>query len=385
MLPRLDTDDLIEMKENFTKYKVRSKGPVVDYQDRFPIAMGSLMMAGLLCYYAYEGGMLAKMTTGGFYVAFFTFLFFIGLVLVYIRWQIRILDKKWNWLHDWFKRLVYQTVFCWMAPTGVLFALYVVAYKLLSAEVLTSGLFEVDLPWIAILLLVVNLFYTLAFFVQLHKRGHLKRRNLLKGYRLATQELNRERNNKVRLEKEKEALQHEMALLKEQHNKEITALKERVSGLESNIVLAQLKAKEEPDQKTLDSVYMVHTQKLTSRHKYGDIARFTYKKPLTYLETIDGKHHIPANESSLVKVEEATDGFFRKIAREMAVPQHMMLACRRIKDGKLLLKLKEPLNCEVEISKESAPRLRDWILEAVGEITNEDGANSEGRGYLEKP
>jgi len=363
VLPRLDTDDLIEMKENFTKYKVRSKGPVVDYQDRFPIAMGSLIMAGLLCYYAYEGGMLAGMTKGSFYVAFFTFLFFIGLALVYIRWQIRILDKKWNWLHDWFKRLVYQTVYCWMAPTGVLFALYVAAYKLLSAEVLTSGLFEVDLPWIAVLLLVVNLCYTLAFFVQLHNRAGLKRRGLLKRYRYAIQSENAMFRDKARLEKENEAFQHEISTLKTQ----ITELERSVSRL-------QTEDNFEVNGKSLASIYEVHTQKLISLHQYEDIACFLYEEPYVYLKTKADGQKIPANESSLVKVESETADFFRKVNRKMALPQHMLLACKRIKDGKLELQLKEPLSCTIEISKELAPRLRSWILEAVGKIEKEDGS-----------
>lgn len=350
------------MKKNFTKRNVGSKGPVFDYQDRFPLVMGAILMAGLCCYYASKVGLLVGMTTRDFYLCYFVFLFFIGSALAYIRWEIRILDEKWNWLYDGVKRFVFQSVYCWIAPSFALFLVYVAAHKLLSTEVLTSGLFEVDLPWIVVLLLLVNLSYTLAFFVHLQERNDLKRRGLWRGYRLAIQELNRQHSNKVVLEKEKEALLNEMGLLKEQ-----------ISGFESNSTLSQSDASAKLNEKSVDSVYIVRTQKLTSRHKYGDIACFAYKKPFTYLETIDGKHDIPANEPSLVKVEEATDHFFRKIAREMAVPQHMMLACRRIKDGKLLLKLKEPLNREIEISKESASRLRDWILEAVGEITNEDG------------
>jgi|GEM_PF-1341372 len=349
------------MKKNFTKQKLRPKGPVFDYQDRFPLVMGAILIAGLCCYYASKIGLLVGMTTGDFYLSYFIFLFFIGSALAYIRWEIRILDKKWNWLHDWFKRLVYQSVYCWLAPSLALFLVYVAAHKLLSTEVLTSGLFEVDLPWIVVLLLLVNLCYTLAFFVHLQERNDLKRRRLLKGYRSVIQALNTARANEEQLEKDMQTLEFEIIVLKEQ-----------INDFESNIAPSQSDTAAKLNERSADSIYEVRTQKITANFRYGHIACFSYEEPYTYLITTDGQK-IPANEPSLVKVEEATDGFFRKVNRNMALPQHMLLACRRIKDGKLELQLKEPLKKEVEVSKESAPRLRNWILEAVEKIEKEQG------------
>ena len=307
------------MMKNMTKKKVRPRGPVFDYQDRFPLVMGAILMAGLCCYYALKGGLLMGMTTANFYVGYFIFLFFIGCTLVYIRWEIRVLDRRCNWLHDWFKRFVFQAAYCWAAPSLALFLVYVTAHKLLAVEVLTSGLFEVDLPWILVLLLLVNLGYIVAFFFRLYKQNRAKRKDLLKRYRLVIYERN-------------------------------TALQTK------------------PHKKSLESVYEVRTQKLTANFKYGDIVCFSYEEPYTYLSTLTGERNIPANEPSLIKVEAATEGFFRKVNRSMALPQHMLLACKRLKDGKLELQLKEPLNKRVEVSKESAPRLRNWILEAVGKI-----------------
>lgn len=350
------------MKENFTKHKVRSKGPVFDYQDRFPLVMGALLMAGLCCYYASKVGLLVGMTTANFYVSYFVFLFFIGGALAYIRREVRILDRKWNWLGGWFNRLVFQAAYCWAAPSLALFLVYLAAHKLLSTEVLTSGLFEVDLPWIVVLLLLVNLCYTLAFFVQLHNRAGLKRRGLLRRYRYAIQSGNIMLRDKARLEKENEAFQHE-----------ISTLKTQITELERGVSLLQTEENFEVNGKSLASIYEVHTQKLISLHPYEDIACFLYEEPYVYLQTKTDGQKIPANESSLVKVESETEGFFRKVNRNMALPQHMLLACKRIKDGKLELQVKEPLNCTIEISKELAARLRSWILEAVGKIEKEDG------------
>lgn len=66
---------------------------------------------------------------------------------------------------------------------------------------------------------------------------------------------------------------------------------------------------------------------------------------------------------------------FRKVTRDIVIPQNRIVSCKRIKDGKLELQLKESLNCKVEVSKESVSNLRDWLLEAVGEIKKEERDN----------
>ena|GEM_PF-6656971 len=136
----------------------------------------------------------------------------------------------------------------------------------------------------------------------------------------------------------------------------------------SDEALAKPAVLENQAEKNVSRVYIVRTHKHLSRHEYGDIACFVYESPYTYLQTIAKEQKLPANEPSLVKVEETTNGIFRKVIREMAIPQYMIAACKRMRDGRLALQLKEPLNCEVKVSKEAASLLRDWILEAVGEI-----------------
>jgi len=354
------------MKNNFIQKELKSNPPVFNHRDLFATGLGALIIAGLLCYYAYKGGMLIGMTTGDFYVAFFTFLFIIILVLLYIRWCIRRLDRKLSWLNDWFMRLAYQMVLCWMIPSLVLFALYTLVHKLLSADILASGLLDVDLPWFSILLLVVNLLHIIAFFVRLNDWHRDMRSALVRKCRHYYSLITDERKKNGLLEKENQELRDKISTVTKQHRIEIEKLKEQLNGPGAEKISLNNTLDVVPH-KTKDSIYIVHTQKYLSRHYYSDIIRFVYEEPYTYLQTTDGQK-IPANESSLIKVEDATDGFFRKITRDMAIPQHMIADCKRLKDGRLQLQLKAPLNSQVEISKKSAQHLLNWILEAVKEI-----------------
>jgi len=360
------------MKNNFIQKELKSNLPIFNHRDLFATGLGALIIAGLLCSYAYKGGMLIGMTTGEFYVAFFTFLFIIILVLLYIRWCIRRLDRKQSWLDDWFMRLAYQMALCWLIPSLVLFALYTLVHKLLSTDILASGLLDVDLPWFSILLLVVNLLHIIAFFVRLND-WHKRMRNalMLKCRHYYNLIINERKKNGL-LEKENQELRDKFKALTEQHRIDIEQLKEQLNKQKEEQTVGNLSVEEVP-LKTIKSYYTLRTSKLTSRYIYGDLACFIYEKPYTYLKTIDGKPRIPANEASLKEAEEVTDGFFRKITRNMAVPQHMIADCKRLKDGRLQLQLKAPLNSQVRVSKKTAALLEDWILEAVKEIKKKDG------------
>lgn len=80
---------------------------------------------------------------------------------------------------------------------------------------------------------------------------------------------------------------------------------------------------------------------------------------------MEGGRPIPANEASLRAVDKNTENYFKLGLRDYLIAQHAIARCKRLVKGKLLLILKEPLEIEVELSKERGQELRSWILEVV--------------------
>src|SRR5690606_26708046 len=155
-------------------------------------------------------------------------------------------------------------------------------------------------------MLIANILYTMAFVVMLHGRNNRKQQTLVKKYKHYEQLLNGIQEKNRSLQRENERLTNEIKTLEKQFRK---AAPEN----------------EEKPEKNLNSIYSVRTQKLLSRHLYRDIACFAYIGSHTYFQTKKGKDKIPANEASLKKVEDTTDGFFRKVTRDLAIPQNRIV------------------------------------------------------------
>lgn len=120
--------------------------------------------------------------------------------------------------------------------------------------------------WIAILMLITNILYTMAFFVMLHDRNNPKQQTLVEKYKHYEQLFNGIQEKNRSLQRENERLTNEIKTLEKQFRK---AAPEN----------------EEKPEKNLNSIYSVRTQKLLSRHLYRDIACFAYIGSYTYFQT----------------------------------------------------------------------------------------------------
>ncbi|HWV70848.1 MAG TPA: hypothetical protein VN040_04000 [Pseudosphingobacterium sp.] len=377
------------MKENATTRKLGSNLPVFIYQDALWIALGTAVIAGVLCYYGYKGAFLAGMTDVPFFVVFGMFALITNVLLRYIAARIRFLDRHYNWLDDWLMRLVYQSLWCWLFPVLFLFFLYIFCYTWLPVSILQSGFLDTDLVLITLLVLGVNALYTLVFFVRLHNWdvkiiGVWKKRYRLlfaKWEKATTMnrtlgvDLLSAQSEQVRMQqKMKEAIAEgkawkekfiEQEKERNDSKKEISKLKKQLKNYERELKEYRQSGKKEIKQ---ELIYVLKTSKVIKSFSYKEIGYFCVENTLTYLVPIDGSDKIPANEKSLKEVQTLTNNYFRYVDRHTLVPQHAIASCKSLKGGKLLLRLEAPLNKEITITKTYAEPLLEWILEVVKEI-----------------
>lgn len=327
--------------------KQRGKGgfPRFCYQDSLPILCGALVMTGVFCFYRYQEELFRGMLSDEMkVVGWACFMLCLG-VLGYIAFTIPRLDRAYPWLDNWFMRLVYQLLHCCLFPFGFLFLVYTAVPQRFTLPVLQLHFFYTDAFPIMLILLLINIFYGVAYFIALH---HWHRRLAL----LKDQRYSAEKGRLKEDLKEKELLVERVQDNVESLKSEFETYREDVGRL-----LAKL---QEPEKK----VYLLELGGSTLRFPFEEIACYYTIHDKAFMRLLSGEEFV-VPEKSLKLIEEITGGYFRRVNRSYLVPQHAIDSCVRIKNKGLCLILKDKDKTKVRLSNESEKSLKHWILEVV--------------------
>ncbi|HWV73231.1 MAG TPA: hypothetical protein VN040_16025 [Pseudosphingobacterium sp.] len=353
------------MERSFTYDRLKGYLPIFKYRDHLPKVLAAGLMACLVCFYGYRGALLAGMTEVPFFVVFgFGFIVSLG-ILQLIRYFTLRFDRRYNWLSKGFMRLVYQLLLCWLLPVMLVFLLSLLFFSLLPVSIRESDFLYTDFVLVVLLVLISNLFYALTYFVQLSLWLFKKGRRMAGAFG----ELKRKQKEDARkMERMRAALRIKDKQL-EQQQKDLEALKEQIKNISASLATKEKEFEVWKDvtlSKKVDGMrYIVKTGKETRGYTFSQIACFFKLGKLIFLQLMEGGRPIPANEASLRAVDKNTENYFTLGPRDYLIAQHAIARCKRMVNGKLLLILKEPLEIEVELSKERGQELRNWILQVV--------------------
>jgi len=105
------------------------------------------------------------LTTPGFYFVL-AMSFVIALLLVQFVHYVTIrLDKDYDWRTKLPERIVAQLLFGVLIPLLIDMAVYYVYFAMIGQSIFENGYFHIDIPFIALLLLLLNFYYCLHYFV----------------------------------------------------------------------------------------------------------------------------------------------------------------------------------------------------------------------------
>lgn len=303
--------------------------PVIVYDDGLLRLIAAGLAAFAICGYGFSGSMLERMTHVPFYIVFgFSFGIAWGLLTVIRFFTIRF-DIHYHWTEQFIKRFIMQFLACWLLPMAIVFFLSILFFAAIGSEILQTNYLHEDFLLTGLLLAICNILYVLAFFVS--------------GNRYWRDEVSKGQNRADELEMELERVHHDLQ-----------------NAIEDLAKLATDRARED----IAGTPYIISTSKAKTRYLYSDIAYFYMENGTVLVQLMNEEAPLPANENSLVTVEQNSNYFFRSVTRQYVVALHAIEECRERGDGGLLITLK-PHHFMLEVPKRRGQELESWILENV--------------------
>jgi DNA-binding LytR/AlgR family response regulator len=93
----------------------------------------------------------------------------------------------------------------------------------------------------------------------------------------------------------------------------------------------------------------------------ADAAAYFFKEEIIFLVTTDGQRHV-SDYHTLEELEHVLDpAHFFRANRQYILHLQSIESIRTHATGKLTVRLKPPLNREIDISREKAPSFKDWL------------------------
>lgn len=305
--------------------------PVVYYEDRLFRLIASLLAAIAVCSYGFDGSMLDRVTLHykAFLVVFgFSFAVAWGLLAMIRFFSIRF-DRRYDWINYFVKRLILQFLACWLLPMAIVFLLSLLFFAAIGVDILKTNYLHEDYLLTGLLLVICNVLYALAFFAL--------RNSLLE------EDLNKKRQ-------EIDGLQRELEVVR----LELKKIQEEITKKKTNKIRQEM----------AKTPYIINSSKAKTRYQYSDIAYFYSENSTVMVQLMNGEDPLPANENSLVSVEQNSEYFFRSVSRQYVVALHAIEECKERGDGGLVITLL-PLHIMVEVPKKREQELEDWILQKV--------------------
>lgn len=294
---------------------VKTKSPVASYEDSMAIVLAILIISGVMCFYGYQGEYMMEVLSFPFLAVYGLFCCISTLMLVYIARMVRYLDSKLPWTKKWATRLLNQMVWCLVLPLIVLFLQHLLFTLILPPEVRSTGFLHTDLVIHTLVLIVINMSYTLYYFV-----------NLISA-------LNRQRSQPS--ENGKEAAEISLAPVGE-----------------SELL--------EPTQE----MYVYTVNNTITKVSFDQVAFGYWTNKIGKIGKFGGEEVYITEQSTLKDMHAAFKGYCKMVNRNYIIPQNALARCIKHKDGCLLV-LKEKTPTDITISKEKFQELREWILAVV--------------------
>lgn len=320
------------------------------YRDRGPIVMGSAVMGGILCAYGYRGGIMEGATHIEFIGIWWLYFLSCCGVLSLISKKTVALDKTCAWDISLHRRAVLQLFYCWFLPTGAIFAVFTLFSFILPLSLRESTFLYIDIYIAALLLLLVNASYLIAFY--------MNQADLLR--------------EKLRLEgsgwKEDDARKNAaFAKISAEQNKVIQSLKEEVVVLKTKVETykeaAMVKASRQ-EYTGENKVYLLKMRTTIMRIKYSEIALFFMREGAPWVGLKNGEEYL-ATEKTLSEVHKTVGDDFFLVKRSFLINDNAIERCIRRKDKRLVLYLCDKGKTAVLGPVEPDEKLEKRILMAV--------------------
>lgn len=338
----------------------RGKAEPSLYRDRVPIVIVSLVMGGILCAYGYRGGIMEAAT----YPEFILIGWMYGLacygVLYFISKMTVRLDLNCGWQISFYQRVVMQLFYCWIVPTGMVFIVFLVFSVVLPLQLRESTFLYIDIYIAALLLLLVNAYYVIAFYISYTSVLHAR--------------LVSEKNV---WEEEKAKRDAAYAKISADQNKQIQALKEEIRVEKGKYEAFQSATEKElPDLAgRKEAIYLLKLGATTMRIPHRDIALFFMRNGLPWIRLMNGEEYY-ATEKTLNEVYKTVASCFFVVRRSFLINDKAIGRCVRRENKRLVLILNDKDKTEVLGPVEPDEKLEKRILEVVDILAEREDINN---------
>lgn len=330
------------------------------YPDLIPIVGASLVMGGILATYGYRGGLMEATTQTEFLVIVWLYILLCFSLLFYIAQRTKWLDNRISWRQAFYRRAVLQLFQCWLLPTAAFYGIFLGLSTVLPIALRESAFFYIDIYVTALLLLLVNAGYLIAFYmryVDVQNEEMVKQQAALQ-QDMSSQLMALEEDNRKR----KKALQKVQKTYKE----ELQALKEQLLVQEATFKTAL----EAAQQQVLEAgegkaqVYILILGTSIKRIAVALIALFFMGEGEPWLRLINGEEFI-ATEKTLAEVRQVLKEGFFMVKRSFYINEEAISRCFRRSDRRIVLELKDKHRTVIEGPVEPDIELEKRILEVV--------------------
>lgn len=336
------------------------------YPDLIPIVGASFVMGGILATYGYRGGLMEGTTQSEFLVIVWLYIVLCFSLLFYIAQRTKWLDRRISWEEAFYRRAVLQLFQCWLLPTAAFYGIFLGLSAVLPIALKESAFFYIDIYVTALLLLLVNAGYLIAFYV---RYVDMLGEEAVKGQAALQQEMSRQllaleeehRKRKKAQQRSQKALQAEIQLLKEQ-------LLVQEAKFNTALQTAQQQLLELGEGKV--KVYLLILGTSVKRIMVALIALFFMRDGEPWLRLMNGEEFI-ATEKTLAEVREVLKEGFFMVKRSYYINEEAIDRCFRRADKRIVLELKDKHRTVIEGPVEPDVELERRILEVV-DIEAED-------------
>ncbi|WP_394677549.1 hypothetical protein [uncultured Sphingobacterium sp.] len=320
----------------------------VHYPDFIWVCIASFLFGGICWYIGAVTALSGWFDSRPLIVSYLFNVIIAALTLFYIRWGIKLLDKKKSWLLHMGDRLGTQFFFCVLLPTVALFGIL----KPVAAP--KSEWIWLPLLVIFVCILLFNMIYTTFFYWSVYRKRE---------WYLIRLERTLQQHNSILVGEDGPI---DFQSFDPSNNMEPALADE--TGKETDSV-------EEIDLALLKSInpalkeFVINNRYLTKKIMYSELGIFLFEKtnntPIVKLylkeDMVDSKG---CEQRSLSEIVRDTHGFVQKIDRHHAIPLAMIKTCYQLKGGRLRIILHVPFGAieSFEVAPTIARRIKDWVM-----------------------
>lgn len=330
--------------------KERAEPSPNHYRDRVVIVVASAVMGTILCAYGYKGGIMEGATHIEFIIICWLYMTACYVVLSLISKKTVALDKTCAWDVSFYRRVVLQLFYCWLAPTIVVFAVFLLSSFILPLSLRESTFLHIDIYIAALLLLLFNTCYVLAFYMK-------QADSLLEKLRVERRAWENEggRRNAA------------FAKIAADDKKTIQSLKEEILVLKTNFETYKdaIRVGNSVDKPVEDDEIYLHKLGATTRRiMHREIAFFFMRDGIPWFGMKNGEEHL-ATEKTLSEVHKVVGDDFFLVKRSYLINSKAIARCVRRKNKRFVLYLRDKNNTEILGPVEPDENLEKRILKVV--------------------